>query len=312
MTTANRGPVLVVGGTGLLGSALLRALSRAEGPGPGRLVATRHASPATDAPGVAWERLDLADPAATSLLVARLAPSVVVHAALPSGGPADAAAIVDGAARLALAAHQAGAAFVHVSSDMVFDGAHGPFGESAPLSPLTAYGRAKAEAERAVRAAHAGTIVVRAPLLYRIHPPDRSLAAWLLGLERGDAYPLFEDEVRCPAHVDDVAEALARLARRLVGGETIAPPAGALHAVGPVPVSRHALGVALLKALGRDPARARSGRLADSGLIRPRELVLTTLATPRWLTDAIRAPSHALGVPVTPWSRVSRPPPEGR
>src|SRR5882672_3030333 len=172
MTTANRGPVLVVGGTGLLGSALVRALSRADGVRTGGLVATRHASPSADVPGVAWERLDLADPAAIDLLLGRLAPRVVVHAALPGGGAADAAAIVDGAARLARAAHRVGAAFVHVSSDMVFDGAHGPFAEDAPLSPLTAYGRAKAASERATLEAHAEAIVVRAPLLYRVHPPD--------------------------------------------------------------------------------------------------------------------------------------------
>jgi len=191
MTTANRGPVLVVGGTGLLGSALVRALSRAGELAAGGLAATHYASPAPDVPGVAWDRLDLADEAATDLLLARRAPRVIVHAALPGGGAGDGAAIVESAASLALTARRVGAALIHVSSDMVFDGAHGPFAEDASLSPLTPYGRAKAGAERAVLRAHPGAILVRAPLLYRVHPPDRSLAAWLDGLERGDAYPLF-------------------------------------------------------------------------------------------------------------------------
>src|SRR5258708_24338166 len=146
MTTATRGPALVVGGTGLLGSALLRALSGAAGALPGGLVATRHASPPTDAPGVAWERLDLADPAATGLLLARLAPRVVVHAALPGSGAADAGAIVDGAARLARAARHAGAALVHVSRDTVFRRAHRPVAADAPPSPRTSYRRAQARA----------------------------------------------------------------------------------------------------------------------------------------------------------------------
>lgn len=306
MGVRDRDSVLVVGGTGLLGGALVRALARAGAPGapaaPTVAATWRETPPsaAALATGAAWERFELADPTAAAALLGAHSPRVVVHAAVPARREDYADALVLGAARLAAAARAHGATFVHVSSDMVFNGASGPFAENAPLSPITEYGRAKAEAERAVRAADPTAILVRAPLLYRLHPPDRGLAHWLDGLARGDGYPLFDDEIRCPAHVDDVAAALAELAcRQIAGGPDRAAPGATYHAVGPVPVSRYALGTALLAALGMDPALATRGRLADSALVRPRELVLTTAATPRWLTSPLRAPAAALAAAVT-------------
>src|SRR5689334_10429560 len=146
--------VLIVGGTGLLGGALVRALARPRAGGAPRVVATwRNTRPAAAdlATGATWERLDLADPAATAALLGALAARVVVHAAVPARREEYDEAHVRGAARLAAAARAQGATFVHVSSDMVFDGASGPFAEDAPLSPITDYGRAKADAERSVR-----------------------------------------------------------------------------------------------------------------------------------------------------------------
>ena len=220
-------------------------------------------------------------------------PDVVLHCAVAIA-PADLEpVIVQGSADVARAAHALGAHLVHVSSDMVFDGAGGPFAEHSPVSPITDYGRAKARAEDAVRREHPASTIVRTSLLYRLAPPDRSLGAWLDGLARGAAYPLFVDEIRCPASVLDVARALLELARRRARGE--AQP-GVLHAVGPEPISRHAFGVLVLRALGRDPALAVAARSADSGMMRPRELVLTTRATPSWMTAGIGSPSLRLGV----------------
>ncbi len=60
-----------------------------------------------------------------------------------------------GAENAARAAAAAGAQFVQLSTDYVFDGtADEPYREDAPLHPLGAYGRTKAEGERRVLAAH--------------------------------------------------------------------------------------------------------------------------------------------------------------
>jgi dTDP-4-dehydrorhamnose reductase len=197
--------------------------------------------------------------------------------------------IVEGSGHVAAAVREAGARVIHISSDMVFDGASGPYAEDASPSPITPYGRAKARAEERVRAAAQDATIVRCSLLYRLDPPDRSLGAWLDGPGGATAYPLFTDEIRCPAHVDDVAAALVALALR----SDATPPV--LHAVGPVALSRHEFGRRVLMALGRDPQEAVAARSQDSGLPRPRELVLTTLGSPTWFTAGLRAPAEALG-----------------
>ncbi len=283
--------ILVLGGTGLLGRALLERVGAAPG-----LAATWHRTPPPDLPhAVTWRALDLRTPGAPAAIVRELAPEVVFHTAVSALAGDLEDVIVAGSRLAAQAASEVGAAFVQVSSDMVFDGASGPFDEGSPLSPITDYGRAKAAAERAVRAADPAAWIARCSLLYRIDPPDRSLAGWLTGLARGDAYPLFTDEIRCPAQVDDVADALLVLAQRIAPGrKERADVPRTLHLVGPRALSRHAFGQLVLTALGRDPALATPALSAASPSPRPRELVLSTGGTPEWLLAGLRAPEAAL------------------
>jgi dTDP-4-dehydrorhamnose reductase len=276
--------LLVTGGTGLLGGAVLRA-ARAR-PEVVPLATFHHARP--DPALASWIPFDLRDPIAARQAILSARPDIVLHAAVAMAPGDLLTVIVEGSGHVAAAAREAGARLVHVSSDMVFDGASGPYGEDASPSPITPYGRAKARAEERVRAASPGATIVRCSLLYRLDPPDRSLGAWLDGPGGATAYPLFTDEIRCPAQVDDVAAALVELALRRE-----ALPV--LHAVGPVAISRYEFGKRVLAALGRDPQEAVAARSQDSGLPRPRELVLTTRGTPGWFTAGLRAPEDALG-----------------
>jgi dTDP-4-dehydrorhamnose reductase len=280
--------LLVTGGTGLLGGALVTAAAR----DPDLAVtATFRRTPPLALPGVTWRRLDVRDHAAVVDAFKEARPDVVAHCAVAIAPEELEEVIARGSRSIAEGARAVGACVIQMSSDMVFDGVSGPFGEDAMPSPITSYGQAKARAEELVRAADPTATIVRASLLYRLAPPDRSLAGWLLGLEKGDAYPLFTDELRCPAHVNDVADALLELARRLARGEDVPP---ILHAVGPEPISRHAFGQRVLAALGLDPSLARKARSSDSEVVRPRELVLTTDGTPAWFTKGLRGIDRGL------------------
>ena len=281
--------ILVTGGTGLLGGAVL---ARAAG-SPG-LAATWHATAPGPLPeGVAWHRVDLRSRTGFDRALRLAAPEVVLHTAVSIAADDLAPVIVEGSAMAATAARAAGAGFIHLSSDMVFDGASGPFDEAAPLSPITPYGRAKADAERAVRTACPHAVIARCSLLYRLDPPDRSLAGWLGGLAHGDAYPLFTDEIRCPAQVDDVADALLALARQLASNEAKTMPP-IVHLVGPRAISRHDFGRLVLVALGKDPDLATPALSAGAQPPRPRELRLLARATPASLLAGLRAPDVAL------------------
>ncbi|PRY12935.1 dTDP-4-dehydrorhamnose reductase [Kineococcus rhizosphaerae] len=129
-----------------------------------------------------------------------------------------------GARTLADAARAAGARFVHVSTDYVFDGtASEPYAEDAPVAPRSAYGRTKAAGEWAVRASGADALVLRTAWLYGAHGACFPRTMVRLGRERG-ALSVVDDQVGQPTWTRDVAG----LALRLVEAGA---PAGTYHAV---------------------------------------------------------------------------------
>ena len=84
-----------------------------------------------------------------------------------------------------------------------------------------------------------------------------SLEVELAGGAAETATTYFDDELRCPAHVADVADALATIA----GDET----PDLLHVAGPDVTSRADLARRFAAHLGLDATRIRTGTIADSG-----------------------------------------------
>jgi dTDP-4-dehydrorhamnose reductase len=174
-------------------------------------------------PDATTERVEVRDAAAVAALFERLRPDVVIHTAYRQD-EADVNTV--GSENVARAAAAVGARLVHLSTDVVFDGRKGaPYVEDDPLSPVTGYGRAKAEAERLVARAHPGALIVRTSLLYGGARPSRhELAA------RDPSLTFFADEIRSPVQVTDLASALLELAKLDVRGP--------LHVAGADAVSR--------------------------------------------------------------------------
>jgi nucleoside-diphosphate-sugar epimerase len=96
------------------------------------------------------------DPAAVHALLHALRPRVIIHTAYRKAGPELERVTAAGAGHVAQAAAQIGARLIHVSSDVLLDGEHAPYDESAQPASLHPYGQAKAEAERLVQAGRAG------------------------------------------------------------------------------------------------------------------------------------------------------------
>jgi dTDP-4-dehydrorhamnose reductase len=271
--------LLVTGGSGFLGRALVGRAQTSW-----RVAFTYASHEPEGATGVAY-RLDLRDAGACRRVVEAARPAVIVHTAIPRDEADFASVIVMGSESLARAAAAVGAAFVHVSTDMVFDGEHAPYDEDAVPAPITPYGCAKAEAERRVVAACPGAVIARLPLLYALDPPDPRGARMARDLAEGRPVALFTDERRCPAEVGDVAKALLEGAGRLAAGAGLPP---VLHLGGPEVLTRWEFGTSLLEAIGVPTTGVRAVPLAESGLVRPRDLTMVSRRTPPELTRGLR------------------------
>ncbi|WP_460446174.1 dTDP-4-dehydrorhamnose reductase [Angustibacter aerolatus] len=174
--------------------------------------------------------------------------------------PAAAQVNATGAEHLAVAAREAGARLVQVSTDYVFDGrATSPYAEDAPVAPQSAYGRTKADGERLAVGAHTDTLVVRTAWLYGAH--GRCFPRTIAGaLDQRDTLDVVDDQVGQPTWTADVAD----LVLRLVAADA---PAGAYHATSSGQVSWHGFAQAVAEEAGTDPARVRP--TTSAAFVRP-------------------------------------------
>jgi len=194
--------LLVTGGKGQLGQALVRALSTDE----------------VDAPG--HGELDVTGKTVVVDAIAMFQPDVVIHSAAwtDTAGcerdPERAIAVnAAGAGNVAEACAASGAAMVYVSTNEVFDGeSREGYTEGAETRPLNSYGLSKLAGERAVALALDRHCIVRTSWLYgpgRVSFPEKVLSA-----ARADGkLRMVTDEVASPTLTLDLAGAIARLIR---------------------------------------------------------------------------------------------------
>lgn len=154
-----------------------------------------------------------------------------------------------GAASLAGAAAEHGALLVQVSTDYVFDGtASTPYDEDAPLAPVSAYGRTKAEGERLVRQILPGSsLIVRTAWLYGEHGPNFASMMLRLARER-ETLSVVDDQRGQPTWTHDLAEQIVRLVDS--GART-----GVFHGTSSGETTWFGFAQAVFEEAGLDPAR---------------------------------------------------------
>lgn len=262
--------VLVIGGSGFLGTELVRRATAA-----GHATASFASRPGTVA-DAEWHRLDLRDPVAVTRLLSEVAPSVVINA---SSGGSDWSVTADGAVHVALGAARQGCRLVHVSSDAVFSGTRVRYDETCLPDPVSPYGAAKAAAETAVRLLLPGSVVARTSLIvgHGRSEHERLVHDLAAGTREG---VLFTDDVRCPVHVDDLAAALWEVA--------LSDAAGVVHLAGPDALNRYELGLLIARRDGLDGTQLRAGLRAESSVPGPLEVRLDCGATQRRLRTRLR------------------------
>ncbi len=228
--------MLITGGSGYLGRWVAE-LGRNEWD----VTATYSSHPGT-LDGVDWRHLDVRERAAVEGLFAEVKPDVIVHTAALNPGQGDdfVGVNVTGSANVADTAAAMGVRLIHISSDLVFDGRDGNYTEAAEPSPLTDYGKTKADGEAAVVASDAEAAIVRTSLIYGWRPTIARSAQWMIdAIGRGESLNLWADELRCPVWVESLAAAIVELA----GLDHTGP----INIAGSQVVSRYEMGLALLR-----------------------------------------------------------------
>jgi dTDP-glucose 4,6-dehydratase len=244
--------VLITGGCGFIGSAVVRHLIRAtEATVVNVDKLTYAASPeavaeAADSPRYQLERVDLCDAAAVADVVARHRPDAVMHLAAEThvdrsidGPGAFVQTNVTGTYNLLAAVHgywsglpedaRGAFRFHHVSTDEVYGelGATGKFTETTPYQPSSPYAASKAASDHLVRAWFRTyglpTIVSNCSNNYgEFQFPEKLIPLMILNALADKALPVYGtgDNVRDWLHVRDHAEALWMILTQGVPGET--------------------------------------------------------------------------------------------
>lgn len=162
-------------------------------------------------------QIDIRDGAAVVALIKQIDPDAIIHTAVSNRTDDLWGGIVDGTQAVVTGAKATNAKLIHLSTDIVFDGKNAPYSEADPVSPIHAYGRAKAESERLV-AAYANHVIVRTSLIYGLAIMDMGTRWMKSALEAGDSFTLFTNHHRNPIYAPNLSAACLELAESMHTG----------------------------------------------------------------------------------------------
>ena len=172
------------------------------------------------------DQLDITQRKAVCQTVSDYCPDIIINAAAHTAvdkaeSEAEQAFAInrDGAAYLAEAAQQIGAAMLHISTDYVFDGqATQPYTETDATAPQGVYGQSKLAGEQAVLAACSRSIILRTAWVFGEHGHNFVKTMLRLGRER-DSLGIVSDQHGAPTYAGDIAAALLHIAHHITQGK---------------------------------------------------------------------------------------------
>lgn len=204
--------ILVTGANGLLGYKLIQLLSTKS---PIAALATARKKIIDLPKGIPFFELDIADRDQTLKVLATTKPEVVISAAAMT--QVDQCETereqcwrtnVTGIENLIEGCEAVSCRLIHVSTDFIFDGSHGPLDESAIPKPVNYYGESKLAGEEAVKTSNLTWAILRTVLVYGVTPDlSRSnIVLWVKkSLEAGKTINVVNDQWRTPTLAEDLA-----------------------------------------------------------------------------------------------------------
>ena len=233
--------VLITGASGLLGSKLVKALS-----GGYEVIPTHNTHPIHPDS----VRMDIVDGKEVARVLSAVKPELVVHAAAETNVDKCEtnrelawSVNAEGTRNISSTCRKIGAKLVYVSTDYVFDGEKGLYSEEDETNPVNYYGVTKLDGERFVRELCEDFVIARTSVLYGWHPNRLNFATWVIdSLESGVSINVAEDHYNSPTLVDNLAEAILRIARK--------DAAGVYHVAGSERISRYDFAMRIAEIFG--------------------------------------------------------------
>lgn len=217
---------MVTGSNGLLGQKLIHQLAKHND--VSLLATARGANRLRMQEGYIYASLDVTNAEEVMHLCNSWKPEVVIHtAAMTQVDDCEDqqeacwqlnVAAVDNLIR-ACAAN--GAHLVHLSTDFIFDGAAGPYDETAAANPLSFYGKSKLAAEKLLLESNISYSIIRTVLVYGVaEDMSRSnIVLWAKGaLEKGQPLRIVSDQFRTPTLAEDLAQGCILAAKKRAQG----------------------------------------------------------------------------------------------
>jgi dTDP-4-dehydrorhamnose reductase len=262
MTQGTARRALVVGASGQVGGALLTAL-RARGH---EAIGTYAGHPVKDAWPLDFRNGDAVEHAVTFVKPDWIfCPAGLSHVDSCEAHPDEAMALNrDAPLHLARIGQRFRALFVYYSTDYVFDGVGGPFGEGDSPRPLNAYGRSKLEGERALSEVPR-VLVLRTSVVYGPETQEKNFVYQLIrACREGKPFRPAMDQRNSPTYNPDLAAASVELAEQ--------DAAGVYHAAGADTMDRWAFAQLIVKTFGLDGSRLSPVSTAELRQPAPRPL----------------------------------------
>jgi len=204
--------ILVTGANGLLGQKLVELLQHE---GSHFVIATARRPLTYPFEKGEFRQLDVTDKSSVELIFRETNPEVVVHTAAMTQVDqceTDRAECwkqnVLAVEHIVNTSEQIGAHLIHVSTDFIFDGSHGPLTENEVPHPVNYYGESKLAGERVVQASKGSWSILRTVLVYGVTPDmSRSnIVLWVKkSLETGKKIQVVNDQWRTPTLAEDLA-----------------------------------------------------------------------------------------------------------
>jgi len=153
--------------------------------------------------------------------------------------------------------------FVFISTDYVFDGKDGPYGEEDAPNPINNYGRTKLEGERIAQGVKEH-LVVRTTVVYDFRDAKNFAARMAERLEAGEQVNVPVDQVGNPTWAPNLAEAICEL--------TAEKKRGTYNVAGSDRMSRFEFALVVARFLGLKEKLLRPVRTEDIGQAAKRPL----------------------------------------